>query len=310
MMFLLASTFVSANFDVNTCANLVGAAHTTCMQVASANRVCPILRRNGVRIFGVGAAKTGTHTIGEMFKGIVPAAHERDAEELINLMLESKATGSNVRLVERLLARDCQHGLKIDSSHVNVYLIEELEGLFPDSRYILTLRQPLHWLRSFVDHSLGQGASDAWMRFRDFRFGATINHPPQEAPLSERDLYTLVGYLHYWRDAIERIITLIPPERLLIVQTEDIGKRIDEIAAFCGVPLRGRAPKTTHAFPARHRFGVLDEVDRDYLIATCEANVGETARRVLPGWSAEAEAASLFHVIPDNISVAASRNML
>lgn len=253
----------------------------------------PAPRRTGPRIFGVGAAKTGTHTIGEMFEGIVPTAHERDAEELIRLMLDRPAGGSEA-LIERLRTRDAQRGLKIDASQVNIYLIEELERLFPDSRYILTLRTPLHWLRSFVDDSLGRDVSDTWMQFRDFRFGTTSGHPPEEAPLAGRGLYTLGGYLNYWRDAIERTTTAIPPERLLIVQTEEIGARVEEIAAFCGFSLKGRKPQTTHAFRTPHRFGVLEEIDRDYLLATSEAIVGETARRVLPGWSAEAEAARLF----------------
>lgn len=258
----------------------------------------PPPQREGPRVFGVGCAKTGTHSLGEMFEGFVETRHEPDAIRLIQLLLERERTGDRTKLLKFLEQRDRKLQLKVNASHVNIYLIQELEELFDDSRYVLTIRQPLHWLRSFTDDSLRRDARQEWIDFRKFRFGPASGHPDAEAPLAERGLFTLAGYFGYWESAISTLRARIPAERLMIVQTEELGPRASEIAAFAGIDIGEKGPSKTHSFQNTERFGVLDDIDRDYLLATCEATLGETARAVLPGWSAADEAERLLKPVP------------
>ena len=187
------------------------------------------------RIFGVGAEKTGTHSLASMFSDYVATAHEPDSEILIKLLLDRKEGGSNAAILRFLAKQDSARRLKINSSHINVFLVQELRELFPGSHYVLTMRHPLEWLRSKLDDSLRRDTSEHWHRFRDFRFGAKDKLPGPEQPLAEAGLYSLGGYLAYWKTAITLPIEQIGSERLLIVRTQDLHSRAQEIAEFCDI---------------------------------------------------------------------------
>lgn len=248
--------------------------------------------RGGVRIFGVGAPKTGTNSIAGIFRHTVTTAHEQDAERLIQLHLERERTGSHSRVRRFLFMRDRWRNLKIDSSHVNIYLLDDLERLFPQSRYVLTVRPPLDWVRSMIDDSLRRGASETWHQFRDYRFGAKAS-AKEEVALEKRGIYSLGGYLHYWQDAIERVVQRIEPDRLLVVKTEEISSHVGPIAEFCGVSANRVAGGKTKFFANPTRFGVLGEMDPDYLIDTTEKICGDLSRRLFPDYSIEHAARNL-----------------
>ncbi|QTD56462.1 sulfotransferase [Parasphingorhabdus cellanae] len=248
--------------------------------------------RNGARIFGTGAAKTGTHSIGEMFSDAVFAFHEQDAEKLIRLHLERETTGNAKPLHRYLRVRDRLRNLKIDSSQINIYLINDLEQLFPESLYILTIRRPLDWLRSMIDDSLRRDTTETWLRFRDYRFGPKASLP-HETPLETRDLYSVGGYLKYWTDSIENVISRVTPERLLIIKTHEISGQIEQIAHFCGIPAESVTPEKTRSFVNPERFGVLAELDPEYLIDTVEAACGDLTAELFPDYSIRDAVAAL-----------------
>ena len=248
--------------------------------------------RTSARIFGVGAAKTGTHSIGEMFSDAVASSHEQDAERLIQLHLDREATGNDKPLRRYLRFRDRRRHLKIDSSQVNIYLIDDLEQLFPDSLYILTIRPPLDWLRSMVDDSLRRETSETWLRFRDYRFGPKAS-VPKEFPLKSRSLHSLDGYLKYWSDSIENVTRRIRSDRLLIIKTNTISAQTERIADFCNIPANKVNQDKTRSFVNPERFGVLGELDPQHLIDTTEARCGHVTRKFFPEYSIRDAVAAL-----------------
>lgn len=245
----------------------------------------PSLRRNGVRIYGIGAAKTGTHSFGEMFHDRVPSGHEIDAHLLIRLLLDRAKSGDDLPLRWLLRLRDRWRMLKVDASQVNMYLIEDLDALYPDSRFVLTIRPPLEWMRSMLDDSLRRDTEDIWKEFREHRFGSRDTYPPQERELERRGLYPLDGYLEYWRDSIERPLGRLPSERLLVVRTDDLAARSAEIAGFCGIPGGEVTAEKAHAFVNRSRFGLLGRIDKSYLADRVENICGDLLRRLFPDYS-------------------------
>lgn len=248
--------------------------------------------RSGFRIFGVGAAKTGTHSIASIFEHHVSARHEADAEDLIRLHLDRVSTSDDSEVRRFLIERDQRRRLKIDASQVNIYLIEDIEALFPNSRFILTVRPPLEWLRSMLDDSLRRAASPTWLAFRDYRFGSKDHLPPEEEPLRARGLYSLAGYLSYWRNAIERT-RCIPDERLIVLETSELASRSLDVAQFCGIEGFIPKPGKAHAFANPTRFGVLNELDFDYLVATAERICGDMSRDLFPNRSIAQSAAAI-----------------
>jgi hypothetical protein len=249
-------------------------------------------RRSGARVFGLGASKTGTHTLGEMFESHIRGGHEADANRLIRLILNKVDTGNPRPLHRFLKFRDIVRNLKIDSSSVNTYLLDDWLSLYPDSRFILTVRAPGSWLRSMVDHSVLRDPTPEWKRFRTYRFGANSGHPPEETALAEAGLYPLAAYLDYWRVSVSSAYEKVPEQQLLVVPTNKIGEMPNEIAAFCGIDTI-RAPNTTHSYANRHRAGLLEGIDSDYVTALIEREVGGVARRALPGWAAENDVKNL-----------------
>ena len=122
-------------------------------------------------IYGVGTAKSGTHSIAAMFDDRLHTAHEAESEELIDIILAATdGHVGDVKLDRYLLERDRRLRLDIDSSQLNVYVLGRLVVLFPSAKFILTIRNPYSWLDSFINHQLALGASERWMRLRDYRF--------------------------------------------------------------------------------------------------------------------------------------------
>ena len=238
------------------------------------------LRPRGIRVYGVGAAKTGTHSLGTMFASRAASAHEADAERLIERLLAAEDRGDRAALRRYLRIRDARRRLRVDASQVNVYLLDDLLALYPDSRFVLTIRPPMAWLRSIVDDSLRRDVSKTWIRFRDYRFGRPGPFPAEEAVLEERGLFQLAGYLSYWSDAIARVTDRVPAGQLMVVRVDELAARSEEIAAFCGIPAGplGR----THAFANPRRFGLLSRIPAEHLMKVAEAQCGAAFRRHFP----------------------------
>jgi len=222
-------------------------------------------KRLGQRVFGVGAAKTGTHSLGQMFDDKVSSAHELDIERLIYMHLERVRSGNNDDIRRFLQHRDTVRELKIDASHINIYLLDDFEILFPNSLYVMTIRHPVDWLRSFIDDSMRAEASDAFKVFRQYRFYTSQKHPQEEQPLADLGLFTINSYLKYWSYAIETVTEKISNERLLILHTEQLGDRSKEIADFCGIDYSIIDDDRSKAYVNSKRFRVLSELPPGYL---------------------------------------------
>lgn len=237
--------------------------------------------RHGVRVIGVGAAKTGTHSFGAMYANAVSSGHELDSARIIRLYLDQIESGNKKRLHRFLRLRDLWRSLKIDASQINVYLIDDLEKLFPGSRYVLTVRPPIEWLRSIVDDSLRRTTNETWMKFRIYRFGG-FDCSEHEKALTERGLFPLSGYLSYWRDAVERVVNRVPPSRMIVVRTSDLLPRSDEIAEFCGIERCRVSPEKARSYVNPTRSGVLQQVDIGYLSDLAERICGDLSASLFP----------------------------
>lgn len=56
--------------------------------------------------------------------------------------------------------------------------------------------------------------------------------PKYDYPLLEKGLHSVSGYLKYWSNHNTKIIETVPEERLLILKTNDINNKTNEIADF------------------------------------------------------------------------------
>jgi hypothetical protein len=226
--------------------------------------------------------KTGTHSLAAMFEGHYRAAHEAEAEGLMALLFDvwdGNRPWSDV--APFLRARDARLDLEVDASLVNGEVVSDLVRLFPDARFVLTVREPRAWLDSMANHSQAHATPPHWVRWRDHRFRAgELTHPPQEAALAERGLYTLDGYLGSWARHNRMVLEAVPADRLLVLRTEDLGGRLADLARFAGIPVETLDASRVHEFPATERYGTLDELDPDHVADRIEHHCGDLMVRL------------------------------
>lgn len=236
------------------------------------------------RLYCVGAAKTGTHSIHTMFDDTIKSQHEADDDEMISKVLQISAGQiSEANLLSFIRQRDKNICLDVDSSQLNFFLLDQLLEEFSDALFLLTIRDCYSWLNSFIDDSLRRQPSDNWIKLREYRFRAdSFVHPPQELALKERGLYTLDGYLSYWAIHNHEVLSKVPEDRLMIVRTNEITKKAYEIADFAGLNRDCVLTQHSHSFKNPERFHVLREIPQDYLEAKVREYCGPLMARFFP----------------------------
>lgn len=234
------------------------------------------------RLFGVGLAKSGTHSLAGVFARDYRSAHEPEAKQQVELtcdVLEGR-DGAEAALRSYLREREDRLRLEVNAAGWNGLVIEELVALAPDTRFVLTVREPRSWLDSLVNHLKVGQAPEHFVRLRSLIYGGAGEHPPEEAVLAEHGFHPLAGYLTDWARRHDRVLDEVPPERLLVVRTEAIGSSLDELAAFVGVDPATLDPEQAHGFKARAKFGLLDEIDPNHLQGRIDELCGPTLARL------------------------------
>jgi hypothetical protein len=218
----------------------------------------------------VGAPKTGTMSIAGLFTDHYRVAHEPEPEPMVALIGRHRsgaATEKEIRSVLR--ARDRRLRLELESSNPTSYFVSDLVELFPDARFILTIRDCYSWTDSYIDHQLNlpiePGEDAFWGTMRDAYLATGRAHEPGEEVLAERGTYPLAGFLGYWADHNRKVLDAVPPDRLLVIRTPEIGRHIDDIAAFLDVPADTLNHDRAHLHTAPRRHGILDRIDPELL---------------------------------------------
>jgi Sulfotransferase domain len=236
-------------------------------------------------VYCIGTAKSGTHSIADMFCKNVRTGHEPQSAPLIEKIF-GVASGqvSKEQLSRWVRERDREMALEVDSSQLNFFLLDVLLAEFPDARFVLTIRDAYSWVDSFINHVLhfNQAGKD-WLRLRDFRFGSgAFTHQPEEQILKEKGLHTVDGYLSYWAMHNHNVLAQVPAHRLLVVRTQQIRQRAYEIADFAGLPRSCVDLSRTHSFKNPEKFNLLHQVDRRFLEDKMEKHCGRLMRRFFP----------------------------
>jgi hypothetical protein len=234
----------------------------------------------------VGTAKSGTHSIADLFRINYRAAHEAESEELINTLLDTWNSPINKEaLIKYIRARDKTLYLELDSSQLNYFLIDILIKEFPDTKFILTIRDCYSWLDSFINHQLARPCPPNWLRMRDFRFKHSRFKYAEEQILAQHGLYTLDGYLSYWAEHNREVLAKVPKSRSLMVRTHDISTEIKRIAEFVGVPPETLNREKSHSFKAKEHFNILSSIDKYFLEEKINIHWKSLMNEVFPDFS-------------------------
>ncbi len=234
--------------------------------------------------YGVGIAKSGTHSIAELFRPPLRSMHEPEAARTIGFIL-ARASGQigDEEAKHYVVARDRRLRLDVEASHFNVFLLRELVENFPAARFVLTLREPRSWLDSIINQQLAHYSEAHWVKLRELRFQPQrYPHRGGEEALRQRGLYSLDGYLRYWTWHQQVVLDTVPPDRLLLVPTQEIGARAEAIAAFGAIPEHFLRANRAPSYTAMKKFGVLEELDPQRLQDAIETHCQAMVDRLFP----------------------------
>jgi hypothetical protein len=241
------------------------------------------LVRRRFQAFCVGLSRTGTHSLAHMCEANYRSGHEVNAG-LLDAICGRLDASLDDRAVERILQRrDGRLLLEMDSANPLVFVIEDLVRLFPEARFILTIRHVLPWLESRVDNHRYWGPTRTqWLPTWEARYGRAAGHPPEEQVLAEHGLFTLDGYLAGWTAHYRRVLAGVPSDRRLVVRTHEIARSLVEIANFLGIEASTLDAGRTHEGRSHVRYRMLERIDPGYLRAKIRQHCAELMARFFP----------------------------
>lgn len=183
--------------------------------------------------FCLGAAKTGTTSFSAMFADHYRAAHEPNVADL-TATVEKVILGElrPPEIKDWLYKRDKELNLEVEASHPLGYLAPWLPEVFPEAKFVITIRDPLPWLKSRLNFHYYK-TPEVWQRYRDFIWGRHhIGYQLEEAVLEELGLYSVDAYLTQYSEQYKLLFNHLPEDRTLMLRTERLSDSIEILAAF------------------------------------------------------------------------------
>jgi Sulfotransferase domain len=243
------------------------------------------LKVRRTQVFCVGTAKSGTHSVASMFSKNVRAGHEKEVLKFIEAFFcwqEGKITEREYR--DWLAARDREMALEIESSWFHGLIVDLLASEFPKARFILTIRDGYSWLNSEFKRVLHTPSRQPQrVKMREFVYnGAATAYAPEELVLKENGLFPVDNYLARWAAHNEKVLAMVPPERLLVVRTEQIGARAFEIADFAGLPRCAIQLQRTHEYQNPVQREIIRELDSQFVEQKVEQHCRPLMKRFFP----------------------------
>jgi hypothetical protein len=238
------------------------------------------------RLYGVGAPKSGTNSVGAMWSSNVRARHEPEFHALIRMLLDRHHGRIGERdFIEWLRVRDRRLALEVDSSALNFDILDILVREFPDARFLLTVRDCYSALDSQVNQFLKVLARRHAIvtELGNVQLGADAHHyAPQERILEQYGAPNVDSLLRRWAYHVHHTLATVPVKRLLIVRTDQLTSRAFEIADFAGLPRRMVRLERAHANRNSAKRPVISEIDREFLERKVEQHCAPLMARFFP----------------------------
>jgi hypothetical protein len=223
--------------------------------------------------FCLGAAKTGTTSFAEMFSEYYRAAHEPEVPDLTAAVARVvRGEHTEAEVVAWLQRRHRRLDLDVEASHPLGYMAPWLPQVFPEARFIITLREPLAWLKSRLDYHFHKTPAE-WQAYRDLIWGRWHQgYHPEEAILEGMGLYSIDAYLSQYTEQYEILFKNLPQERCLIINTAQLNDAVAPIADF--LRIHPHTVKIRHANALTAADSIIDKLAPDFVRARVQEKCG------------------------------------
>jgi hypothetical protein len=215
------------------------------------------------QVYCLGAAKTGTTSIAHMYFKTLRSAHEplvKDTTDLVIGFLEGRL--SNTEVKQQLQQRDQLLYLELESSHPLGYFAAFLAELYPDAKFIITIRDPMSWIKSRVNFHYNRQPAE-WSKYREYIWSRFHHgYQPEEAVLEQYNLYSIDAYLEQYVEQYQYLMSGIPAERRIIVKTNAINDSVEKINAFIGInePIEAVVTNTSE-----HQDNLFEQIPKEFV---------------------------------------------
>ena len=236
--------------------------------------------------FCVGAAKTGTSSMSVMFGERYRSRHEPMSYHFHHLWGGREVIEGEPGLDEYLRQRDRYLALEMEASHYLLPAVPALVRLFPEAKFVLTLRECLPWMISMISEELftrRHRKSYLWWRpwFRH-TCGPAGGYRPEEGKLERAGLSTVRGYLRYWARHNREVLAAVPGDRLLILRLDELDAAQQKLADFLGIEADS-LPASEVRINTRERKEIeLEDLGIDHVKRIAREECGDLMARFFP----------------------------
>lgn len=220
------------------------------------------------KIYCVGLFRTGTNTIYEVFKRSFRSAHEfMRMPTLMAFQGYVKGHLSRADYINYVKTRDAEGNLEIDSSGFNYAFVDILIKEYPDAKFILTIRDCYSWINS----CMGYFYRNYYKEDGNF-IGCLLNSidhlPNNRFSWTDRSSYRVCieQMVKMWSVVNTYMLSSIPAERLLVLDTEELSHSICDLAAFAGVSKEALDPDHANMGDSRNYLECLDSAGLERLV--------------------------------------------
>lgn len=224
-------------------------------------------------LLGVGLPKTGTTSLAGVFRGY-RWGHELLFAESIEAIAAWRAGAlDDAGMAAWVAARDEAGQLEVDSASFNHFVLALLVERHPTARFVYTRRDPVAWADSFLNMMLRNAARfapspaapegrpwPAWQvslgrllapSFEPAAFASPEALAPALPSLADE-------LLAFHERETARIEALLPPDRTLVLATDDLTGSLAALADLAGVPLATLDAAGAHENRGEEKQGFTD----------------------------------------------------
>ena len=216
----------------------------------------------------VGLPKTGTVSLAAIF-GNYRFGHEFDQWETHQMVIKhKKGLISKKQVCEYLKRRDLMAGLlEMDSAHFNRHYLDILADEYPEARFICLIRDCYSWLDSYISHFMDPGREVIQSReiCNGFPFDLPRGSLKERAELVNNFHKYIATPLSFWASSYKDMFENLPHGRSLIVKTQEISGKVDDIANFVGVSPQSLINENSHLNKSEKKVHILHKLDYNFL---------------------------------------------
>ncbi len=245
-------------------------------------------RKRLIHVYVVGMPRSGTVSLYDIFTTGFRADHEPESRFLTRKVVAYRMKRLDEQGMRRYLRhRDRRLGLELDTSYLNGEVVELLADEFPDARFILTIRDAMSWTDSMMNFLLNKpefmtSRKPHIREHMEVQFGSPpYVYATEEEILQKNGLHPLSRYLKYWTEHNQRVLNLVPPERLLVIKTTDIGQSSGAIETFLNLPPNSLG-KAVHSNSAPAHHSLLKQIPDEFVRAQVREHCGELMKKYFP----------------------------